>query len=273
MKVIFIQSHNGGRLANQLWNFVSIYAYCLEKGYVLINPTFKDYAKNFEQFKDNSLLSPNLKLPNFLNKNWATIFMNICLKINSKVKIGTILQTGEDSDAIILPPTNNKFKIDTPIAFFNGWLFRNNEGMKKFGNEIRYKFRPTSEYQKIIDDFYSALDQSKMKIAIHIRRTDYKQHLDGKYYFEIEEYKKVMKKLLNEYKKKSPLFVIFSDEDRSEEEFSEFKDVVISKNPFIVDLFLLSRCDLIVGPPSSFTQFAAWYGETKLRPIENISNF
>ncbi len=145
--------------------------------------------------------------------------------------------------------------------------------MEKFREKIKYTFRPAEEYQLIIDKFYGELDQSRFKIAIHIRRTDYKDHLGGKYYYEIEEYKKVMKKLSKEFK--DPIFIIFSDEERTQEEFSEFKkeEVVISKNTFIVDLFLISKCDLIAGPPSSFTQFAAWYGETTLRPIEDISKF
>lgn len=36
---------------------------------------------------------------------------------------------------------------------------------------------------------------------------------------------------------------------------------------------MLSRMDLIVGPPSTFSQFASWYGKTKLIVIENIKEF
>lgn len=274
MKIIFIQSHNGGRLANQLWNFVSIYAFCLEKGYILINPTFKDYSIHFAEFQDNSLLSPNLRIPKILNKDLAMIALNLSLKINSKIRIGSFFQTGEDSNPIILPPTNSDFKIETAVAFFNGWLFRNTNGLEKYKDQIRYKFRPNASIQIAIDEFYKNLDPNRFKIAIHVRRTDYKQHLNGKYFFEIRQYKKVMKDLKEEFKDRSPIFIIFSDENRSQEEFLEFSkdEVILSKNSFVADLFLISRCDLIVGPPSSFTQFAAWYGDKDLRPIEDINS-
>lgn len=274
-KIIFIQSHNGGRLANQLWNFVSVYAYCLEKKYVLINPTFFQYAKYFEQFHNNSLLSPNFKLKLF-NKNISFIIMNIFLSINKVVKIGKSFQTGEDSDAIVLPPTDNSFGFREPIGFFNGWLFRNKDGLEKFRREVTHAFRPAKEYQEKLDNFTGTLDPNHFKVAIHIRRTDYKTHLNGKYYYEIEEYKKVMKMIIEKYKAKNIFFIIFSDEPRTLEEFKEFKDNVILSpflEDFVVDLFLISKCDLIVGPPSSFTQFAAWIGQKELRPIEDIKNF
>src|SRR3989344_2287792 len=46
-KRIIILDHNRGRLANQLWNFMSIYAYCLEKGYALENYSFFDEVDSF----------------------------------------------------------------------------------------------------------------------------------------------------------------------------------------------------------------------------------
>src|SRR5689334_3374904 len=98
MKLIFIQSHNDGRLANQLWNFVSIYAYCIDKKNILINPTFDRYANYFEEFRNNSFRSPNFKL-NLFNKNLSWLLMKVFLKINQYIKIGKSLQTGFDSNA------------------------------------------------------------------------------------------------------------------------------------------------------------------------------
>lgn len=274
-KIIFIQSHNGGRLANQLWNFVSVYAYCLEKGYILINPTFDHYSKYFEQFKNNSFLSPNFKL-NIFNKNLSWLIMRIILKINKVIGIGQSFQTGEDSNAIILPPTDDSFKVNKPVGFFNGWLFRNTDGLEKFRKEITHTFRPAKEYQIKIDNFLQTLSPDQFKVAIHIRRTDYKHHDNGKYYYEIEEYISVMKQIKAKYYDKNLLFIVFSDESW---ELSEFKDVgsAVMISPFledfVVDLFLISNCELIVGPPSSFTQFASWLGQKQLSPIESVANF
>ena len=49
-KKIIILWHNGGRLANQLWLYISVYAYALEKKYDLENHTFFEYS----EYKDST---------------------------------------------------------------------------------------------------------------------------------------------------------------------------------------------------------------------------
>ena len=43
-KEVIIINHNGGQLANQLWNHISIQSYTLEKGYSFKNYCFFEYA-------------------------------------------------------------------------------------------------------------------------------------------------------------------------------------------------------------------------------------
>jgi len=270
MKLLIIESHNGGRLANQLWNFISIYAYAVEKKYFLVNPTFAEYSGLFAQFKNNPLGSPNANF-NFLPKNSGQLLLKVIKKLNKIIPIAHSVQTGEADGAIILPPTNPDFKPDKPVLLFNGWLFRNTTGLEKHRTEVMHKFRPAQEFQDQIDKFWQRLPEDSFKIAVHIRRTDYKQHLDGRYFFEIERYLKEMAVRSKAHPDKAICFVIFSDEPREMVEFKSVDSrhqVVISKNPAIVDLFLLSKCDEIIGPPSTFSQFASWYGQNRLNVIE-----
>ena len=48
MKKIVILKHGGGELANQLWNYVSIYAYSLECGAKITNASFFEYHYYFK---------------------------------------------------------------------------------------------------------------------------------------------------------------------------------------------------------------------------------
>lgn len=275
MKIVIIQSHNGGRLANQLWNYISIYAYCVDKKYLLINPTFEPYAKYFHYLENNSLHSPSLRMKGYLGKNWGHILSSFLLKVNSRIKIANVLHTGHEDNAIILPPTNNAFQARYPVLFLNGWLFRNTLGLDKHGDTVREKFKPAKQYRDAIDSFLLDIPRDKLKIAVHMRRTDYKDHLNGKYFYEVNDYLNGMKKLREEFKDNNVIFVIFSDEKRDKAEFNGINEdeLMISNNEFIVDLFLLAKMDLIIGPPSTFSQFASWYGNVKLRVIEAVEDF
>jgi len=44
-KIILLESGTGNRFANQLWNFASIYAFCLEKKYKCFNHSFFEEKK------------------------------------------------------------------------------------------------------------------------------------------------------------------------------------------------------------------------------------
>src|SRR6185436_5554957 len=47
MKKIIIIRTSGNELANQLWNYASIYAYSLEKNLEIFNPSFFEYGEYF----------------------------------------------------------------------------------------------------------------------------------------------------------------------------------------------------------------------------------
>ena len=59
-------------------------------------------------------------------------------------------------------------------------------------------------------------------------------------------------------------FIIFSNDDKLNisNYSSSFKDVGISKNTVPTDHYLLSKCDYIIGPPSTFSLWASYMGET-----------
>ena len=67
---------------------------------------------------------------------------------------------------------------------------------------------------------------------------------------------------------KDCFFVIFSNEDIS---IKESTDIIISKNEWYIDHLLMSKCDLLMGPPSTFTLWASYIGKVKFYHITNDS--
>jgi hypothetical protein len=83
MKKIVILRSTGGELANQLWNYASIYAYCLERGYSLENPTFYEYGNYFTVPAPNFFLKLFFFLPftdytkrkqSFVRRLWRKLY-------------------------------------------------------------------------------------------------------------------------------------------------------------------------------------------------------
>ena len=113
-------------------------------------------------------------------------------------------------------------------------------------------------------DYFHGYDG--ITVGIHIRRGDYKDYLGGRYFFSDDVYLNV----INDFRKqmdaegKRVRFLICSNDnititDKSNDIFS------IQGSNGITDLYALSCCDYIIGPPSSYSQWASFYGNVPLR--------
>jgi acyl-CoA synthetase (AMP-forming)/AMP-acid ligase II len=108
-------------------------------------------------------------------------------------------------------------------------------------------------------------------VGVHIRKGDYKYWKEGKYYFSDDVYLKYMSNIESEINKISGRkcsFIIFSNENIS---INETENIIISRNKWYIDHFLMSQCDLLVGPPSTFTLWASYIGKVKYFHIEDNS--
>jgi hypothetical protein len=106
-------------------------------------------------------------------------------------------------------------------------------------------------------------------IGVHIRRGDYISWFNGKYYYQDSDYIKIMKEIL-QVAFPEAYFVICSDENIEHANFTDLGNKVeFSGLNFIQDLILLSECDMIIGPPSTFNAYASFIGEKPLYTIKD----
>ena len=103
------------------------------------------------------------------------------------------------------------------------------------------------------------------------RRRDYKKHQGGKYYFSDKVYQEYMNQLgieVSNKLSKQALFIIFSDEITG---FQENSYTLISDNEWYLDHLIMSKCDFLIGPPSTFTIWASYIGKNKYFHIKDDS--
>ena len=269
---IIILRHGGGELANQLWNYISIYAYGLESDKRVKNPSFFEYHSYFKLIKNESLIT---KFLSFWFKNFSgrrsslrtrfwryvySVYAHILQFLNRK---NVISSENQNSIVTYLPPTSNLGLSNTnKIIYFIGWLFRNPIGVNKFREVIIKDFEPDEIIKKKVDDIILSLHQKYKKIiGIHIRQADYKIFKGGVYFID----KNRVREIIDEYIKENTIdidkvvFLITSDGKIDENVFNNL-NIYISKENAIIDLFLLSKTDRIIGSDSSFGAFASWYG-------------
>jgi len=274
-RIVILDHEGGGRLANQLWNFTSLYAYSLEKNYVLENYSFFRYTKFFNIATPKNSLIRFFFFDFLYKQHWYRM-------LGPYEKFTTLMQTINKSKILVddrvnpfyLPPSkpiNQKQEeliqwIDnnsSETVYTSGWLFRNPIGLQKYRKEIIEYFKPKNSILVKIDSLLSPLRlRYKHIIGVHIRQTDYKKWHNGKYFFEQSEIKQILNEYLIDSNKKidETVFVICSDGEINQPIFSGL-NIVLPEGNEAEDLFTLSKTDIIIGSNSTYGAWASYYGD------------
>lgn len=275
MKKIIIFKYGDGELANQLWNYISVYAYGLENNIPVYNPSFYEYHSSFKLLKKEFWFTKILakfftnyagRKQNSWKKVWRNIYKLYTLYIEIIKKDQIISSDNLSNIVTLLPPSkdnqNLKNKESLDEIYFNGWLFRNPLGLQKYRKQILLDFSPKYDIIKKVESIRSSLLTKYEKIiGVHFRQGDYLTFKGGRYL--ISE-KRVLE-IINEYVTKNNLdisktvFLITSDGPINPNTFKNL-NIYISKENAVTDLFLLSATDTIIGSDSSFGHFSSWYG-------------
>jgi len=296
--IIILESSPGARLSNQLWNFASIYAYCLEKNYICKNYSFFEYKRkedntyscvnynDFFNFSDHSWFNKIL-IKIHLNKNKFCRRLKIYNRYLNLIKFLFPKQIIDSGNALkyngvfYLPPSRIKNehdkkeieKIETSkfkTVYTTGWLFRNPVGIIKYRQKILKFFKPKKYLTEKVNNFVNPLKSNYEEIiGIHIRQGDYKNFDDGKYFFGQNKIREMLNNFLLNFNKNKEkiLFIICSDGNIDEKIFNNL-NIKISRNSAIEDLFILASTNLIIGSNSTFGAFASYLGNIPFIVLE-----
>jgi len=170
----------------------------------------------------------------------------------------------------ISSPEFLKLAKSTAILFVMGWQFEDKKNIKgKHGNVIRDYFQPLNKHQKNIDLLIEgARKNADVLVGVHIRHGDYKTFRDGKYFYDLSIYENIMKNVMNNFTGKKIKFLICSNAAQPIENFHGL-DICLGTGHPVEDMYTFSKCDYILGPPSTYTMWASFYGNVPLYMIEN----
>lgn len=245
--MIFLYSPAGNH-SNLLFQTIHFESYCLEKNFKFVNYILSDFSFLY------GLPSPRFKK--------LQIFF---IKIFKKFKLLNFFNY-EDSENENYPAPFTRHCI------VSGWHYRQIALVNKYKSYFQNKYTLLPKFYENSIIYQKYLEVQKLDfvtIGIHIRLDDYKTFCDGKYFFTTEVYLAAKKRIEN-LLRKNAFFFFFSNEKLS----SDFNSAncYISKESWYVDQFIMSKLDYLLGPPSTFTSWASFIGNVKLKFIENTDN-
>lgn len=147
------------------------------------------------------------------------------------------------------------------LVFVGGWSYRCNNLTKKHQLKLSrfYSINKPLDLREraLINMLRSRKNSGTFLVGVHVRRGDYKQFCNGRYWYEDRQYSEwicQVKNQLNQNKQNDVLVVVCSNEEQT----PMCGQDVFSKSSWGADMRILQSCDLIIGPPSTFTSWASY---------------
>jgi hypothetical protein len=267
---LVIISDRVGQLCNRLFHFSYFIANAIEYGYKVKYPCFDEYCEFFESTLTNSFFD----LPVSTKITPSSFVDGAILKLVNSNRFhfpSSCLLDIRGADRIYdLKGESFRKLTQKKIIFTKGWLFKDEENLKKHRETLLQIFKPVKKYLDKVSDIISDLRGNfDCIIGIHVRRGDYLSWNEGKYFYSDEVYLKKMEQIEKEItvSGKSCCFFICSNEAVQNNIFAHL-NTNIAQRHFIIDLYTLAECDYILGPPSTFSYWASFYGNKPLLILE-----
>ena len=258
-KPLLIISIPYGRWGNRLMLYSYLIAWASKYNCILMNPSFAEYSNYFSYFKNNpiGLVPKNFNFLSHILKLFSNRFKNSLERITLRSdNLPFLYKVDLKSEYINTNEINfSKILHGNKIILFHGFLFgdRDFQLLENQRNYLCQIFSFSKEIQKQCLEVIRIINKKKV-IGICMRQGDYKDHFNGKLYLNDEEYGGLISKLQIQY----PDHGLFIACEEKKDDFQMSKAVISFQNPSL-NLCILSSCDLLIGPPSTFMTWAAFY--------------
>ncbi|MEC7165101.1 MAG: hypothetical protein VXW41_04765 [SAR324 cluster bacterium] len=219
MQKTVIISKKTGRLGNRLQLYAHWIAFALEKEVRLLNPAFAEYSLFFQgtadqrlgKFpKDQGSISSSEAFREWIywsNRAAYKLAKPLAVSKNSGIKVAK----AQSSKFIQTDSLLNDFLQESwNILFTQGLHFYSpGEWFVRHGDKIRSFLEPLNVYQEKATQLVTKIkSQTDVLVGVHLRQTDYKEFVGGRFFYSLEQYLMKMLEIRDLYHPRKCSFLI-----------------------------------------------------------------
>ncbi|MCA9137455.1 MAG: alpha-1,2-fucosyltransferase [Planctomycetales bacterium] len=274
-----------GQLGNRLFLYAHLIAAARHYGVELRNPSFAEYAKLFPSTRrdlwcryDEHLDHPTQKTKS-ISREPSQRSRNALMHVTQAIAKGMdfagvrnfpvkVIRLKSDEECDL---EGDRFRSAVESGrklLLQGWMFRSGRLLHRHRASIQNHFAVSQDDRMAIDQVVDrARDDCDTLVGVHIRRGDYANFLGGKYYYEDADYARMMRGIVEQLPGRRVRFLVCSNEQLDERQFRGLR-LTHGPGSALRDMYALAETNWMMGPPSTFTGWAAFIGE---RPRVEIS--
>jgi Glycosyl transferase family 11 len=265
---VIVIARKVGRLANRIKLFAHFIGAAVEHGLVVYNPAFVTYAQLFPATARDLLcrFPPRRRLPPVPGAR-ASVYRGT---LGAADVLHRLQRSGRDVGLIRLTrdehlDLNSDAFLDVVrrhrVVFVQDWWFRNHDNCLRHRDAIREYFTPWEHH---LARSRAALEPARRRdrfvVGVHVRRGDYRRYRGGRFYYSDDQYREVMARAEAAFASRDVAFFVCSDAPLPPGAFAGI-DVVYGNGHPLEDLYALAACDRLIGPPSTYSAWASYYGD------------
>jgi len=266
-----------GQLGNRIFQAAAFQAASIEMGFSLLNPALGPYAQFFPALAADFFCRPGGAFP---LRSGRLLFCKVIDALTGRlarpawamagVSVLDVARTHDVSEEEY-DLSDRHFEgllLKNRLVVAKGWKFRAHEALRARRGELVKLFTPTVAIQKkVADRIAEARRGTDFLIGLHVRRGDYAGWLGGKYFYGLDAYAEWLKAAPALWPDKKVGFLICSNENVDELLRLPRVNASAGLGAPITDLYALAACDFLIGPPSTFTLWASFYGGAPLHML------
>ena len=251
-------------------------AFAIENETNILNPGFFRYAELFTGTKSNLFCRYPKKISNSNNGSYKIPYRLRRIMYTSTGRL-TKLAQGAKNNFINVVTSNFPetyvnmseseflFLAQKKILFCCGYFFRDYENVNKHAEKIKKYFVPADSLLDKVKNVHSRIrNDYNIIIGVHIRQGDYRKFKNGQWFFETSTYVRAMNYLKSLFDKNQKVVFLICSDTKQEDKYFSGLNYIINGGSMVEDLYSLSMCDYIIGPPSSYSRWASFYGDVPL---------
>ena len=261
-----------GLMCNQIFTMGHAIAAALECGTSVLNPSFKDYARHFIRLKDDPLCRFPARRPvpivdacaARLVRSPGAYLSDLIPRYHLSTRVARTIRIGWHGECRLDTEPARMHISKTWVLVLDGWQFKAPLWFDKHAGAIREFFTSLPELEiQAAEAAKEARDGCDVLVGVHVRQGDYKEHLNGKYHYMTGEYARLMRDVSSLFAGMTVGFLVCSN---AKQDLNAFHGLHWSAGDghMVVDLYSLAKCDFLIGPPSTFSQWASFYGQVPL---------
>ncbi len=261
MTCTLVFCRENAQLGNRLVVYAHLLAATLEHGWELVNPTFEPYADLFVGTKSR----PHGK------SMWAVRIAWQAGKLVAPISCGRVMRARArgvievDLQAALLTAEAGHAR----WLLLQGYRIRCPQWATRQASALRAFFTPIESHRLAAEARLAEVRaRGEVVVGIHVRQGDYATHLNGLYYYSIAQYAQFMRRMQTLLAPRSVVFLVCTHVPIPEATLAEFAWAP-GPGSAAADLHALAGCDYILGPPSSFSSWAAFHGATSLMRVSD----